>query len=149
MAIIKYDPFRSFGSITRRMNNFLNTFEPTVGLEFGGFLPKIDISEDDKMIYIHAELPGLGKDDFKITVNDDNVLMIRGTKNKEQEVNDDKNGRIYHRIERSYGEFTRSFMLPDNVKKESINAKFEDGVLNITLDKMEPAKPKEIEISVQ
>lgn len=148
MAIIKYDPFRSFEGLTRKMDNFLNNFNSGISLEYGSFLPKVDISEDDKMLYIHAELPGLTKDDFKITVNDDSLLVIKGSKNKENEVKNTGNGRTYHRIERSYGEFTRSFMLPDNVKKDSVKAKFEEGVLHLSLEKIEPVMPKEIEVSV-
>jgi HSP20 family protein len=148
MAIIKYDPFRSFGGLTRKMDNFLNNFNSGISLEYGSFLPKVDISEDEKMLYIHAELPGLTKDDFKITVNDDSLLVIKGSKNKENEVKNTGNGRTYHRIERSYGEFTRSFMLPENVKKDSVKAKFEEGVLHLSLEKIEPVMPKEIEVSV-
>jgi len=148
MAIIKYDPFRSFEGLTRKMDNFLNNFNSGISLEYGSFLPKVDISEDDKLLYIHAELPGLTKDDFKVTVNEDNLLVIKGSKNKENEVKDSGNGRTYHRIERSYGEFTRSFMLPENLKRDSIKAKFEEGVLHLTLEKLEPVMPKEIEVSV-
>lgn len=148
MAIIKYDPFRSFEGLTRKMDNFLNNFNSGINLEYGSFLPKVDISEDDKMLYIHAELPGLNKDDFKVTVNEDSLLVIKGSKKIENEVKESGNGRTYHRVERSYGEFTRSFMLPENIKKDSIKAKFEEGVLNLTLEKNEPVKPKEIEVSV-
>ncbi len=149
MSIIKYDPFRGLESITRRLSSFLNQFEPSTSFEFGNFVPKVDISEDDKFLKIQAEMPGLSKDDFKVTINDENVLCIKGSKKKEKEEKDEKDGRTYHRIERSYGEFTRSFVLPDYIKNDSIQAKYEDGVLNITFEKTEPAKPKEIKISVQ
>ena len=148
MAIIKYDPFRGFESVTKRMNNFLSTFEPSYGIEYGAFTPKVDISEDENHLYIHAELPGLAKDDIKITISNDEVLTIKGIKSKKVESSDNSEGKTYHRIERSYGEFARSFVLPDNINKEIVSAKFEDGVLYITLEKTELENPKDIEIGV-
>jgi len=149
MSLIKYDPFRGLESITKRLSSFLNQFEPNVSFEFGSFVPKVDISEDEKYLKIQAEMPGLSKDDFKVTITDDNMLCIKGSKKKEKDEKEEKDGRTYHRIERSYGEFSRSFLLPDYIKNDSIQAKYEDGVLNITFEKTEPVKPKEIQINVQ
>lgn len=148
MSIIRYNPYAGMESVARKLNSFLNSFEPTMGIEYGNFAPKVDISEDNKKIYINAEIAGLSKDDFKVTVSNENILNIKGSKKKESENKEEKEGLVYHRVERSYGEFSRSFVLPDNVNKDSIQAKFEDGVLHLTLDKIEPEKPKEIEISV-
>jgi HSP20 family protein len=130
MSIIKVDPFRS-------------------GIRFGvgDFTPRVDIAETETSITVHAELPGIDKKDVKITVNNGNILTISGEKKREsRSENLDKN---YMRIERSYGSFARSFTLPDSVAAENINAAFENGVLNITIPKKEPAKPKELEVTIQ
>ncbi|GAB1371864.1 Hsp20/alpha crystallin family protein [Candidatus Kapaibacterium sp.] len=148
MTLVKYDPFRGFNNMARRMNTLISEFEPKLSIETGDFLPRVDISENEKQITIHAEMPGLSRDDFKLTVTDDKVLVLKGSKKREKEDKSDEKGVTYHRIERSCGEFTRSFVLPDYVKEDSINAKFENGVLTVTLDKSEPVMPKEIEISV-
>ncbi|MFP4368196.1 MAG: Hsp20/alpha crystallin family protein [Bacteroidota bacterium] len=147
MAIVRFDPFRGFEGLARKMNSFINEFDKGVNFEYGSFSPRIDISEDEKSIYISAELPGMKKEDVKVTINDDNVLIIKGEKKRIVEEKEDEK-KSYVRIERSYGEFTRSFMLPENVDTESINAKVEDGVLNISLNKKEPEKPKEIEVKI-
>ncbi|MDX9791091.1 MAG: Hsp20/alpha crystallin family protein [Candidatus Kapaibacterium sp.] len=148
MTLMKYDPNRGFGSLTRRMNSLLNTFEPQLSFEGGGFLPRVDISETNNQLVIQAEMPGLSKDDFKLTVSDECVLILKGSKQISSSDKSDDNGITYHRIERSRGEFTRSFALPDYVDKDSISAKYENGVLSITLNKIEPVQPKEIEINV-
>jgi len=127
------------------MNDFIEGFDKNIfDLEFGNFVPKVDINEDEKNLYILAEVPGIPKDELKISINDDNVLTIKGEK-KAEEKREDK---THIRIERNYGSFTRSFVLPENVKKESVNANFENGVLKIQFEKTEPIKPKEIEIKV-
>jgi HSP20 family protein len=93
---------------------------------------------------MHAELPGMAKDDVKITVSSDNVLTIRGEKKREEKT-EEKN---FMRVERTYGSFSRSFTLPDNLDTANIAAQFENGVLNVSIPKTEPAKPKETEISI-
>ncbi len=147
MVPVKFDPMRGFENISRKMNSFMNEFEKGFSFEFGSFSPRIDIAEDEKNIFIHAEVPGIAKEDIKVTINDDNVLTIKGHKKRESK-SDDTNSKSFIRVERSFGEFQRSFMLPENVNKDSINAKFENGVLDIVLDKAEPEKPKEIEVTI-
>ncbi len=148
MALVRFDPFRGFESITKGMSDFLSEFEKGFNIEFGDFSPRVDISEDDKNYYITAELPGLTKEDVKVSINDDNYLIIKGEKKREFKTEEKDEDRNYIRVERNYGMFTRSFLLPDNLKNDSINAKFENGVLSITLEKVEPAKPKEVEIKI-
>lgn len=148
MNLIKYQPFGGLGSMANRMNRIFNSFEPNYSMVTGDFLPKVDISETDKSLQINAEIPGLTKEDIKITLNNDKVLTLKGSKKRESEEKKDVGGLTYHRIERSCGEFSRSFVLPDYVDDNTINAKFENGVLTITFEKTEPVKPKEIEISV-
>ncbi len=149
MTLVKYNPFRGFDSLAKRMNDFMSDFDKDsmfrdFNIGSGRFLPVTDIREDEKHIFISAEIPGLGKDNIKVTISDDNVLQIRGEKKHEEK----KENESYIRMERVFGEFTRSFILPENVKDDKIKAKFENGVLNITLEKIEPSKPKEIEISI-
>ena len=107
------------------------------------YVPRVDISEDTNNIYVHAELPGMSKDDVKVTVADD-ILTIRGEK-KHEEKTEDKN---YFRIERRFGEFARQFTLPDNVKGDEVHANFNNGVLEITIPKSEPVKPTEREVPI-
>ena len=145
MSIVRIDPFRGFDSLARKMNSFVNEFDKGINVEYGNFLPKIDISEDENSLFIHAELAGMKKEDVKVSINDDNLISIKGKKEKEfkEEKEGQENKVVYLRMERSFGEFTRSFQLPENVDRESISAKYEDGILNITLKKKEPEKPKE------
>lgn len=146
MGLVRFDPFRGFENVMRKMNDLVGDFDKGMNIEYGGFAPRCDISEDEKNLYVHVELPGISRDEVKVTINDDNLLMIKGDKKREEKTeNEDKS---YIRVERTFGSFTRSFMLPENVKKDSINAKYDNGVLSITLEKIEPKKPKEIEISV-
>jgi HSP20 family protein len=93
----------------------------------------------------HIELPGLAKDHVTVAINDGNVLTIRGEKKREEKT-DDKN---YVRVERSFGSFTRSFTLPENLETTAVQATFEHGVLTVTIPKKEPAAPKEQVISIQ
>jgi HSP20 family protein len=109
----------------------------------GSLVPRVNISEDKDNFYVHAELPGLSHEDVKVTFSE-GVLTIRGEKKKEEKSED----RNYHRIERRYGEFVRQFNLPENVKHDAIKADFRNGVLEITVPKTEPQKPKEHEIPI-
>lgn len=155
MGYYRFDPFRGMEHFVKRIQQISDEFEKGFTVEYGSFAPKVDISEDEKHLYIQAELPGVRKEDVKVTVNNDNVFFIKGEKKRPfVEQKDAKDGevqqeeRTYIKAERSYGEFTRSFVLPENINKDSIQAKFENGVLFVTLAKIEPAKPKEVEISI-
>jgi HSP20 family protein len=106
--------------------------------------PAVDIKETDEAYSIEAELPGMSKDDIKVTVQD-GVLSIQGERRQEEETGDRK----HHRVERVYGSFIRRFTLPENVDENSIDANFKDGVLSLTLTKAEPAQPRAIEVNVQ
>lgn len=144
MTLVKFEPFRGFESLSRRMNEMFGELEKGVRFEIGDFSPRVDIAEDEKNVYLHAELPGIERESVKISISEDRVLMLKGEKKREEKV-ENKN---YVRVERNYGSFTRSFALPDNINVEKIDAKFENGVLNMTLPKNEPAKPKEVSISI-
>ena len=107
-------------------------------------MPPVDIySTGDHELVIKAEIPGINKDDIEITV-ENFTLTIRGEKKTEQTVKDDQ----FHRVERSYGTFTRSFALPHTVDSNRVEADYKDGVLTIKLPLREEAKPKQIKVNV-
>ena len=111
----------------------------------GNWLPPVDILEDKDSVRIMAELPGVKPEDVRISM-ENNVLTIRGEKRLER--NEGSEDRA-HRFERAYGMFERSFTVPASVEAEHIEAKYEQGVLTVTLPKVERAKPREINIKVQ
>lgn len=146
MTLVRFEPFRELEHFGRRMNEMMSGLEKN-SMEKGRFIPSVDVAEDEKNIYIHAELPGMGKENVQVTVSDDRILTLKGEKKQESKTESDEKN--YVRIERSYGSFTRSFSLPENVSTDGINAVFNNGVLNLTLPKVEPAKPKEVNVSIQ
>jgi HSP20 family protein len=144
MAFVRIDPAGKFEKMSRRLNEFMSDFDKGVSFEIGGFTPRVDITEDDENVFVHAELPGMDKDDLKISVNEDKVLTIKGEKKKEL----DADKKSYIRSERIYGNFSRNFMLPDDINVDQISAKFNNGVLELAMPKMEPEKPKEVNIEI-
>ncbi len=148
MAIVRWKPFRDMVSIQDEMNKLFDDFfgRPVARTDWteGVWSPSVDVSEDKDNVVIKAEMPGMNKDDVKISIQD-NVLTLKGEKRQEKEEKD-KN---YHRIERSYGSFCRSFQLPTSVKSDKIKANYKDGVLSVMLPKTEEVKPKEIPISIE
>jgi len=106
-----------------------------------GFLPAVDVRETQDALHFDVELPGMTKEHIDITV-ENNVLTISGERKFEKETKEGE----YHRMERSFGHFSRSFTLPTGVRTDKIDAKFEHGILSIDLPKQEGAKPKKIAI---
>lgn len=104
--------------------------------------PVVDITEDDKEYLISAELPEIKKEEIKITV-ENGVLILSGERKRESE----EKGKKFHRVERAYGTFVRTFALPDNANANQVNAQFKDGLLKIHVGKSEAARPKMIEVS--
>jgi HSP20 family protein len=111
-------------------------------MSLGAWMPPVDVAEDKEKVTLTAELPGFKEDEVQIQM-EGNILTLRGERKFEQE----KEGRNYHRVERSYGQFMRSFTLPNNVDRENIRAKFRNGLLEIEMPKREDAKPRQIRIS--
>ncbi len=144
MTLLRFNPYRSFESMFKRMNQFISEFEKGVNIETGGFAPRVDIFEDEANVYLIAEMPGIPKGDVKITISEDKVLTLKGA--KKNQGNGDSKSLI--RNERMFGSFERSFVMPDNVDFNSIVANYCDGLLNVTIKKKEPEKPKEIEINI-
>ena len=105
--------------------------------------PSVDISETDSAYLIKGEIPGVKKEDVKVTIQD-GMLTIQGERRQEKE----EKGKKFHRIECSYGSFARSFRVPSDADESSVKAEFKDGMLNVTLAKSEKAKPKSINVSV-
>jgi HSP20 family protein len=151
MAIVRFEPFRDLVTIQDRMNRlFDEAFRgvPRAGTEDdwalgGSWAPAVDIFEQEGSIVLKAELPGVDPKDVDIRV-ENNTLTLRGERRFDNEVKRES----YHRVERSYGAFTRSFSLPNMVDVEKIKAEYKDGVLRVTLPKKEEAKPKQISINV-
>ena len=106
--------------------------------------PVVDILEANEHVEIRAEIPGLSEKDVQVSVTDD-VLTLKGEKTQESDENDQK----YHRVERSYGRFQRSFTLPANLDPEDIKAKFTNGVLIVSIPKAKAVQPKEIQINIE
>ncbi len=143
---MRYDPFRDLRTLQDEMNRlFSSTFTRGGGSDeqmFGGnWTPSVDIFENKDNIVLEAELPGLKPEDVNISI-ENNVLTISGERKFEKKDEGDN----FHRVERGYGSFTRSFTLPPTVSAENATAEFENGILHLTLAKREEAKPRRIEI---
>jgi HSP20 family protein len=151
MKLVKWDPFRELEDISNRLNRAIGrTFPLNGGVEtaeemrmFADWAPIVDIQETPEEFLIKAELPEVKKEDVKVAM-EDGVLSIRGERKLEKE----EKGKKYHRIERAYGTFMRSFVLPDNVNGEKVLATYKDGVLEVHLPKTAAAKPKATEVKV-
>ena len=143
--LIRHDPYRSLDSMQERLNQIfgggLARRDREEEMSLGAWMPPVDIEEDKEKIVLTAELPGMKENDIDIQM-EGGVLTIRGERKFENE----KEGKNYHRVERSYGQFVRSFTLPNNVDREHIQARFQDGLLHIELPKREEAKPRQIKI---
>ena len=144
MSIIKYDPFRELRGLQDEMNRlFMTNFSrgDESDLMRGAWSPQVDIFENQDQIVLEAELPGMKPENVEISI-ENNILTLHGERKFEKKAEGDN----FHRVERSYGSFTRSFTLPPTVSSENANAEFENGVLRLTLAKREEAKPRRIEI---
>jgi HSP20 family protein len=148
MNIVRYDPFRELRSLQDEMNRlFSSSFSRSSGtgegdqIMRGAWNPSVDIFENQNQIVLEAELPGMKPEDVEISI-ENNVLTLHGERKFEKKDESDN----FHRVERSYGSFTRSFTLPPTVSSENAQAEFENGVLRLTLAKREEAKPRRIEI---
>ena len=148
MGYMRMNPGFELNRITRNIDNFVNDVlspENRPRVEIGDYKPRVDIIEDEKNIYFEAELAGVSKDDVKVSVNDENILSIKGEKKFERK----DVVKLCCRSERAFGTFSRSFQLPDNVDSEKVEAKYENGILYLTLPKIEPVKPKEQSIEIK
>ena len=148
MAIVRWnDPFREFAHLQNRINRvFSDAYgQNDEGLTTSGtWVPPVDIYQNgDHEIVLKAELPDLTREDIDITV-DNGTLTIKGVKKLANEVKDEQ----YHRIERQYGSFSRSFSLPQTVDSTKVGADYRNGVLTVRLPLREEAKPRQIKVDV-
>ena len=145
MALMEWKPTSDLLDIRNEMNRTFDHFfghRPSrIVLRKGVWSPSVDIAETDEEIAVKAELPGMTKEDVNISITD-NILTLKGEKKQENEIKEEN----YHRVERSYGGFQRSFALPTGIQPEKVKATFKNGVLNINIPKAEEVKPKQIEI---
>jgi HSP20 family protein len=141
MSLIRWDPFREFNTLSGRFGNFFGKdWElPTATTVWN---PSVDIFENDNEVVVNAELPGLNAKDIEVRL-ENNVLVLKGERHFEKEAKEEN----YHRIEREYGSFSRSFALPTMVNGDKVAAEYKDGVLKIILPKKEETKPKPIKIA--
>lgn len=144
MSYINMNPWKSFEEASRRFNEFANEIQKGATFEFGGFTPRADIYEDKDSYVLIVEIPGMKKEDVKVTINEDGLLVIKG---KSAPTENRENVSIL-RSERNFGEFSRAFTLPDDLDKSNISAKFNNGLLKLRINKITPPAPKEIEISI-
>jgi HSP20 family protein len=152
MAIIKWEPYRrtlspmrGWFEMSNQMNQLMDSiFGESTESDVVAWGPAVDIAENDDNYQIVAELPGIRMDEVKISL-ENNVLAIKGE--KKHEVSENK--RNYHRIERCYGQFQRSFTLPSSVSAEKVKAEMDNGVLTVTMPKAEEAKAREVPIKTK
>jgi HSP20 family protein len=155
MALIPYgrknwlsDPFRELETLQREMNklfdlSYAGTPWQDTNLLASEWAPAIDVYDSKDNILVKAELPGLKKDEIDVSIQD-NQLVIKGEKKKDTEVKEED----YYKTERFYGSFYRSIQLPSAVKEEKVEAKYENGVLKLTLPKKEESKPKQVTVDI-
>ena len=147
-TMTRWNPFKDLEEMEQRLSTYLG--RPPTRREAGKeamtvaeWSPLVDITEDEKEYLIKADLPEVKKEDVKLTVQND-VMTISGERKYEKE----EKGKKYHRVERAYGSFMRSFTLPEDADGSKVSAEYKDGVLRVRLPKSEKAKPKSIEVKV-
>ena len=147
MAIVRWEPFRDMIASQREFDRlFREAFSPAAAegeLSTRTWAPPVDIYEDGDNLVLKAELPGINPDDVEVRV-ENNTLYLKGERKFEKEVKEQN----YHRVERSYGTFTRTFALPNSIDADKVAANYKDGVLTLTMPKKEEAKPKTIKVNV-
>jgi HSP20 family protein len=148
MNLVKLDPFVELEDVSKHLNRIFGRFtaraEPDREvLAMADWAPTVDITETDSAYMIKGEIPGVNKEDVKVTI-EDGMITMRGERKQEKEEKNKK----FHRIERSYGSFMRSFRVPDDVDENAVKAEFKDGMINVTLPKSGKTKAKSINVSI-
>ena len=148
MAIVRWDPARELVAMQERLNRYFDDFgrrpEDDV-MTRGDWMPAVDIFQSDaNEVVLKAELPGLKREDIDVQV-ENNTLTIKGQRRQDSEVKKEH----YHRVERCYGAFSRSFSLPNTIDSTKVRAEYHDGVLTVTLPLREESKPRQIQVAVQ
>ena len=140
MSLIKWDPFREFNTLPARLAFWGKDWEEP--LSTTTYVPSVDIFETDNEVVVKAEMPGMNASDVDVRL-ENNVLTLKGERHFEKDAKEEN----YHRIEREYGTFTRSFALPRTVNGDKVSAEYRDGILKIVLPKKEETKPKAIKVA--
>lgn len=147
MSMVRFDPFRDLAVLQDRMNRLFNdAHAPRQSddlMSRGTWTPAVDIYEVDGALVLKAELPDMRREDIDVSV-ENHTLTIRGERKLDHEIKQES----FHRIERAYGSFVRSFTLPNTVDASKIGAEYKNGVLRVTLPVREEAKPRQINIEV-
>lgn len=148
MNLVKWNPFRELEDVSNRLNSIFGHMPArresgTDMLVMADWTPSVDISETDTAYLIKAEIPEVNKEDVKVTLQD-GMLTISGERRQEKEEKNKK----FHRVERSYGSFVRSFRVPDDADANTIAAQFKGGMLNVTLPKSKKSESKSINVSI-
>jgi HSP20 family protein len=147
MAITRWDPFRDVLGLQNRMNSLFQDYSRGTGegdvVTTASFVPPVDVYEDEHKIVLKLEIPGMKQEDLDIQI-ENNTLTVRGDRKFEKEEKEEN----FHRIERRYGSFFRSFALPNTVDAQKVEANYDAGVLKISLAKREESKPKQIKVQV-
>ena len=144
-VLTRWDPFREFSTLQGRMNRlFRDSFvEGQEALTTSSFAPPVDVYEDEHNVTLKIEVPGIDEKDIDVRI-ENNLLTVHGERKFEKEEKEEN----YRRVERQYGNFTRSFTLPNTVNTESVQANYDKGILKIQLAKKAEAKPKQIKVNV-
>ncbi len=146
MKLAKWHPLKELEDVSKRLNRFFGHAPAESDQDMrvtADWTPSVDISETDTAYLIKGEIPGVRKEDIKVTLSDGR-LTIAGERRMEKEDRDKK----YYCIERSYGSFMRSFRMPEDADESAVKAEFKDGMLNVRLPKSATAKSRAIEVSV-
>ena len=141
MTMMRWSPWNELESMNHQLGSLLEGNEPRLFDESSHWAPRVDIRETDDALLVQAELPGIEKKNIHLDMKD-GVLTLSGERRYEKDVKEEN----VHRVERTYGKFSRSFSLPRNVDADKVEATMNDGVLEVRLPKRESAKPKEITI---
>ncbi len=148
MAITRFEPYRDLLALQNRMNSIFQDFSRNNSgdndlVTAAGFVPPVDIYEDENKLVLKIEIPGMRQEDLDVRM-ENNTLTVKGERNLQREEKEEN----FHRVERRYGTFYRAFTLPNTIDPESIKADYEAGVLRLELHKRPESKPKQIKVSV-
>jgi len=144
MAITRWDPFREVVALQNRVNSLFQDFNQGESpVSTATFVPAVDVYEDEKAVVLKLEVPGVEEKDLDVSV-ENHTLTVKGERKFAKEEKEEN----FHRIERRYGSFFRSFTIPSTVNPESVKADYDAGVLRVQLEKRPEAKPKQIKVEV-
>lgn len=148
MAVTRWDPYRDVVALQNRMNSIFQDFSRNTNgdgemVATAGFVPPVDIYEDEHKLVLKLEIPGIRQEDLDVRM-ENNTLSVKGERNFQSEGKEEN----FHRVERRYGSFYRAFTVPNTISPENIKADYDTGVLRLELQKRPESKPKQIKVNV-